>query len=237
MELYLHSTIHISGKLIFPPPLRTTHTCCIYNVFFLTGNFFLVISKSSKADAHPRMSCVAVRTCCGRFATLKAYAIDSFKSCVHCKSKRYVRTSISFMCPVSFPSRDCAVDSHGLRTGRPGFDSRRGQEIFYRVIAFKPALGPSQPPIQWVPGSLPRGHRADYSHLVSRARMVDLYLHGPTRLHGVVLNQLCRRKLFTCTVACSMGTGGKADHSPPSNAEVNGGAMPPLAHTFSWHGA
>jgi hypothetical protein len=29
-----------------------------------------------------------------------------------------------------------------------------------------------------------------------------------------------------------------ADHSPPSSAEVeNGGAIPPLPHTSSWHGA
>lgn len=33
------------------------------------------------------------------------------------------------------------------------------------------------------------------------------------------------------------GGGGKADHSPPSNAEIKeGGAMPPLFHTYSWPG-
>jgi hypothetical protein len=32
--------------------------------------------------------------------------------------------------------------------------------------------------------------------------------------------------------------GREADHSPPSSAEVkNGGAIPPLPHTSSWHGA
>jgi hypothetical protein len=30
----------------------------------------------------------------------------------------------------------------------------------------------------------------------------------------------------------------EADHSPPSSAEVkNGGAIPPLPHMYSWHGA
>jgi hypothetical protein len=32
--------------------------------------------------------------------------------------------------------------------------------------------------------------------------------------------------------------GREADHSPPSSAEVkNGGAVPPLLHMSSWHGA
>jgi hypothetical protein len=86
--------------------------------------------------------------------------------------------------------RDCAFDSDGLRTGRPGFNSRRGQ-------ALRPALGRSQPPIEWLPGvSFPRGRAADYFHLLSRARMVDVYLPDPTRLHGVVLNRLCTRTHF-----------------------------------------
>jgi hypothetical protein len=29
-----------------------------------------------------------------------------------------------------------------------------------------------------------------YHHLVTRLRMVELYLHSPVHLHGVVLNQL-----------------------------------------------
>jgi hypothetical protein len=43
--------------------------------------------------------------------------------------------------------------------------------------------------------------------------------------------------------SCLMGArgalcGGEADHSPPSGAKVkNGGAVPPLPLTSSWHGA
>jgi len=42
-----------------------------------------------------------------------------------------------------------------LRTGRPGFNSRQGQRwnFFLFAATSRPALGPTQPPIQWVPDS------------------------------------------------------------------------------------
>jgi hypothetical protein len=33
-------------------------------------------------------------------------------------------------------------------------DPRQGQRIFFLVSASRPALGPTQPPVQWVPGGL-----------------------------------------------------------------------------------
>jgi hypothetical protein len=47
--------------------------------------------------------------------------------------------------------------SDRLQDGRQGFDSRQGQEIFLYSTASRPALGPTQPPIQWVPGELSPG--------------------------------------------------------------------------------
>jgi len=42
-----------------------------------------------------------------------------------------------------------------LRAGRLGFNSRQGQwRNFFLVTASRPALGPTQPPVQWVPGIL-----------------------------------------------------------------------------------
>jgi hypothetical protein len=40
----------------------------------------------------------------------------------------------------------------GWTTGRSGFDPRRGQRIFPLSSVSRPTLGPTQPPVQWVPG-------------------------------------------------------------------------------------
>jgi hypothetical protein len=58
-----------------------------------------------------------------------------------------------------------------------GFESRQGLRIFLLTIASRPALGPTQLPIQWVPGTLPRGQSGrgvmmtTHLHLVQRSRM------------------------------------------------------------------
>jgi hypothetical protein len=48
----------------------------------------------------------------------------------------------------------------GWTTGRSGLDSRRGQRIFHLSSVSGPALGPTQPPVQWVPGVLSPGVKA-----------------------------------------------------------------------------
>jgi hypothetical protein len=57
-------------------------------------------------------------------------------------------------------------------------------------------LGPIQPPSQWEPRDLSQrvkwpGCEADHSpQKVPWSRLMDLYIHCPIRLHGVVLRQL-----------------------------------------------
>jgi hypothetical protein len=57
--------------------------------------------------------------------------------------------------------------SNGLQAERPGIHSRQGQEIFLLYTASRLALGPAQPPIQWVPWVFPGvkrpGRAADHS--------------------------------------------------------------------------
>jgi hypothetical protein len=56
-----------------------------------------------------------------------------------------------------------------LRTGRPGFDPRQRQRIFPLTSASRPAVGPTQPPVQRVLGALSSG--------VKRCRGVMLTTH------------------------------------------------------------
>jgi hypothetical protein len=79
------------------------------------------------------------------------------------------------------------------RTGRPGFDPRQRQRIFLLASASRPTLGPTQPPVQWVPGALSPGvkvrPRRDVDHpphLAPRLRISRGYTSSlPKRLHGV----------------------------------------------------
>jgi hypothetical protein len=53
-----------------------------------------------------------------------------------------------------------------------GFDYSQGLGIFLYTTASRPALGLTQPPIQWVPGALSLGVKLITSlHLVPRSRM------------------------------------------------------------------
>jgi hypothetical protein len=67
------------------------------------------------------------------------------------------------------------------RAGRPGFDCRQVLRIFLFATVFRPALGPSRPPIQWIPGVLSPelkrpGREDDHS---PPKECVELYLQSP----------------------------------------------------------
>jgi hypothetical protein len=48
----------------------------------------------------------------------------------------------------------------GWTTGRSGFDPRQGQRTFPVASVSRPALGPTQSPVQWVQGVLSPGVKA-----------------------------------------------------------------------------
>jgi hypothetical protein len=75
------------------------------------------------------------------------------------------------------------------------FDSRRGLEFFLFTTASRTALGPTQPPIQWVPGARSLGvKRPGYetdNSLPSSAEVKNAWNYNATpsiRLHGAVLS-------------------------------------------------
>jgi hypothetical protein len=82
-----------------------------------------------------------------------------------------------------------------LTIGVLGFDSRRGLGIFLFTTASRTALGPTQPPIQWVPGAPSLGvkrlwREADHSP-PSSAEVKNSWSYTstpPIRLQGVVLS-------------------------------------------------
>jgi hypothetical protein len=79
----------------------------------------------------------------------------------------------------------------GWTTGRSRFDPR--QRIFPLTSVSRPALRPTQPPVQWVPGVLSPGLKRGWSvtqtthrHLAPMSRMSRSYASStPKRLRGV----------------------------------------------------
>jgi hypothetical protein len=72
----------------------------------------------------------------------------------------------------------CLVTSYGLEDQGVGVQVPVGGKNVHFSLSFRPALGPTQPPIQWVPGALSPGVKRP-------GREAD---HSPICLHGVVLN-------------------------------------------------
>jgi hypothetical protein len=71
----------------------------------------------------------------------------------------------------------------GLRAGRPGFDSRQGKIFLFSTVS-RPALGATQPPIQWVPEVKRPRREADHSPPsaaeVKKGRSIPPLQHTPS---------------------------------------------------------
>jgi hypothetical protein len=87
----------------------------------------------------------------------------------------------------------CGVLSFAARGGSNLDDPWQVQRIFPLSSVSRPALGPTQPPAQWVPGVLSPGVKrgrgvmlTTHPHLVLRSRMSSSYSSSPPkRRHGV----------------------------------------------------
>jgi hypothetical protein len=94
-----------------------------------------------------------------------------------------------------------------LRVGRSGFDSRQEMGIFLFPTASRPALGPTQPHIQWVPGVLS-------SRVKRPGREVDHWLPCSAEVKNAWS--------YTSIPSTSLGRG----------AESSTGTTLPLPHTY-----
>jgi hypothetical protein len=103
----------------------------------------------------------------------------------------------------------------GWTIGVPGFDSRRRLGIFLFITATRPAPGPTQPPIQWVPGALSLGIKrpgceADHSPPSSAEvkECVEVYLHSintPSR-RGAQFKKRHRDNVAFTFMCCNLQT-------------------------------
>jgi hypothetical protein len=98
------------------------------------------------------------------------------------KSRVYLRNIWKYF--GSRVSSGSIVSDYGLDDRAIGVRSR--QRIFPLTSVSKPALGPTQPPVQWVPGVLSRGVKrgrgvmlTTHPHLVPRSWMSRSYTSSP----------------------------------------------------------
>jgi hypothetical protein len=117
------------------------------------------------------------------------------------RTVRHIDWSRKFLIKLSSESSSVSVETM-LRAEWPVFDSRRGQWWhFFFATASSPVLGPTQPPIQWVPRINRLGHEDDHS-LPSSAKvknawsytsqympMASFIINQEKHLQGVVLCQ------------------------------------------------
>jgi hypothetical protein len=122
--------------------------------------------------------------CLARITSASAI-IPAFRQCLpsHCRANGHIPSHYIYIHTCfTVGARTTQSISDWLRAGRPrGRSSSNGRG--------RPVQGPVQPPIQWVQRDLSTrikqpGREADQSGL----EYVDLYIHYPVRLHGLVLN-------------------------------------------------
>jgi hypothetical protein len=124
----------------------------------------------------------------GTVQTFEVYLATCTVLSVNCVKKWTSNCSrLLYLLTYTPQSTDWTIGVLGFDSGGAG-----GQGIFLFTTASRTALGPTQPPIQWVSGALSLGVKrpgceADHLHLVPRPKN-EVYLHSPIRFHGMVLS-------------------------------------------------
>jgi hypothetical protein len=101
-----------------------------------------------------------------------------------------VTYTLTFMTPLIFEmsrlSSGSIVSDYGLDDRAIGVRSPAGAKDFSIASLSRPALGPTQPPVQWVPGVLSPGLKrglgvtlTTHPHLVPRSSMSRSYTSSP----------------------------------------------------------
>jgi hypothetical protein len=101
---------------------------------------------------------------------------------------------------VTAPSTHCTGGWVGPRAAPDVTEKRniscpcRGATTNVTATSYSMGTGSTSPRLKQT------GREGDHSHLVPRLRIVELYLHSPIRLHGVVLNELSTVLYATATM-------------------------------------
>jgi hypothetical protein len=132
-------------------------------------------------------------SCCLSSSVSNFSALAGFTSSLSTLSSNSGPSLQSFHPRGSRVSSGSIVSDYGLDDRAIGVRSPAGARIFPLASVSRPALGPTQPPVQWVPRVLSPGVKrgrgvalTTHPHLVSRSRMSRSYTSSPPKhLHGV----------------------------------------------------
>jgi hypothetical protein len=110
-----------------------------------------------------------------------------------------------------------------------GFDSRQGLGIFLSTMISRPALRPTQPPIQWVPWALSLGvkrlvREANHSPPSSAEvkECVELYLHSPIASIAICSVKKAQEQLYfyTRNLSTSLMVGEQFSHPQKMTGKI-----------------
>jgi hypothetical protein len=156
--------------------------------WFLDGEELLAPRPTPNLEAHPLST---VRDCLFSISAATIHMWMPLKWHTDHKKSFYIPTSES-VCVIQDSSVGIAL---GYGLVNRGFESRWELRVFLFTTAFRPTQGPTQPPIQCVPGALSLGverpvREADHSP-PSSAQVKNAWNYTsthPIRLHGVGLS-------------------------------------------------